>query len=919
MPHSLRVSHSDAISAFHSIISGEHIRLLETNFLENLFGKQATTNYLNRRVATLQLSKSTVCSHVTFPDNEAALLLLLRPSDGAVWSVSEVELVRDVATQVEIALAQARSIERDKELLYELQKKNAELEQAQQRAEMATQAKSKFIAIMSHEMRTPLYVVTALTELLLDTQLNTEQRESLSTIQTSGRLLLAIISDVLDYSKFQQDNFVMDKSPFNIRTCIEKCVDIAGVKAHEAGLEVFYHLREGFPEVIDTDESRLSQVFLNLLSNAVKFTKAGALQVYGYIDKYLTNEEIAQLYKTQYAGADRKSAANVTPISIPSANASSTVQAIPFTSTPTHPPNFSPSAQVASPPSPLISFSNINTSFSHHSAPTQLSPTSVPMLSLPVTTLRNMPPAGTKLAMLHFIVRDSGVGIPNDQIPRLFEEFTQLDTSVSRKYEGSGLGLAICRRVVTLMGGSIWVNSTPGVGSDFHFTIIAKIPPTSIAQPLLLPTTGTRGLSAFLISSASPLQTQLSDFCRQMGMTLQHTSSFETAAKLVKAHPTAPSMILVDSSCFPKNGGSSIIVHHLNDLAPVLVIGDTTGLDLELETPQLMLPLRFKSFYYASCTLCGVPSEGPADISREKFIAEIMSAKHRRGSGSDTSDQSSSMSSHHQGHSQLARSPSANSLASNPSTESLGGGSTSSPRRDFAASVLSQVTGQSSHMLESMAVRGSHAGSMSSAHDCICDAAIPAGTTPETSTNPVSGSPRVSRGSKATSSAASSGIGGQSHFADSSLSSITPFEGTNDDFCILLVEDNVVCRKVCTKQLQRLGLERIDIAVNGQEALDRTNQQHYDIIMMDVMMPGVDGLSATRAIRQRGEANHIHRNLQPYIIAITASSMLEEGSREACLTAGMDDVVNKPIHLKALQEALKRYFTKHPDRAASQS
>lgn len=147
---------------------------------------------------------------------------------------------------------------------------------------------------------------------------------------------------------------------------------------------------------------------------------------------------------------------------------------------------------------------------------------------------------------------------------------------------------------------------------------------------------------------------------------------------------------------------------------------------------------------------------------------------------------------------------------------------------------------------------------------------------------------------------------------------------------ILLVEDNTVCRKVCLKQLEKLGFEKVDCAVNGQDALDQVKLKKYDLVMMDVMMPGVDGLSATRAIRQMGKEEDeakgnepsgkavtksdktpsLPSSHQPYIIAITASSMLEEGSREACFGAGMDEVINKPIHLQALREAIQRFMSK---------
>lgn len=163
------------------------------------------------------------------------------------------------------------------------------------------------------------------------------------------------------------------------------------------------------------------------------------------------------------------------------------------------------------------------------------------------------------------------------------------------------------------------------------------------------------------------------------------------------------------------------------------------------------------------------------------------------------------------------------------------------------------------------------------------------------------------------------------HAGDGEGASLKTRWESGEQINILLVEDNTVCRKVCLKQLEKLGFEKVDCAVNGQDALDQVKLKKYDLVMMDVMMPGVDGLSATRAIRQMGkeeEAKGDERSSksgaksntpsshQPYIIAITASSMLEEGSREACFGAGMDEVINKPIHLQALREAIQRFLSK---------
>jgi CheY-like chemotaxis protein len=121
---------------------------------------------------------------------------------------------------------------------------------------------------------------------------------------------------------------------------------------------------------------------------------------------------------------------------------------------------------------------------------------------------------------------------------------------------------------------------------------------------------------------------------------------------------------------------------------------------------------------------------------------------------------------------------------------------------------------------------------------------------------------------------------------------------------ILLAEDNATNQKLALLLLERLGY-RADVAGNGLEALEALQRQRYDVVLMDVQMPEMDGLQATQAIRQRLPAAG-----QPYIIAMTANAM--QGDRETCLAAGMDDYVSKPI---AVQE-LVRAFTHAPQRMA---
>ncbi len=116
---------------------------------------------------------------------------------------------------------------------------------------------------------------------------------------------------------------------------------------------------------------------------------------------------------------------------------------------------------------------------------------------------------------------------------------------------------------------------------------------------------------------------------------------------------------------------------------------------------------------------------------------------------------------------------------------------------------------------------------------------------------------------------------------------------------ILLAEDNIVNQKVALKMLKRLGYEA-DLAVNGLEVLDALRTQHYDVVLMDIQMPQMDGISATRHICQEWSAE-----TRPRIIAVTANSAVAD--KDECLEAGMDDYICKPVKMETLAEVLKTY------------
>ncbi len=244
---------------------------------------------------------------------------------------------------------------------------------AKEEAESANRAKSEFLANMHHEIRTPMNGIFVLIDLLQDAPLGNQQIKYLQMAKKSSRTLMALLNDLLNFSKIEAGHFEAESIEFNLKAIIKSAISDQLAMILEKGLAVQFEVQEELPEFFRGDPGRLRQVLINLLNNAVKYTNHGKIRI--------------RAYKKQ-------------------------------TST-----------------GPMIL-------------------------------------TGTESATeLVFSISDTGIGIPESKLSKIFEMFTQVDGSFCRLYGGAGLGLSICRGYIHMMGGSIWCESKLSLGSTFFFTV----------------------------------------------------------------------------------------------------------------------------------------------------------------------------------------------------------------------------------------------------------------------------------------------------------------------------------------------------------------------------------------------------------------------------------------------------------------
>ncbi|MDP9191904.1 MAG: ATP-binding protein [Acidobacteriota bacterium] len=409
----------------------------------------------------------------------ASMLLWVVMIDGRaiVLPVAMAKLVFILFAGVYISLT-ARTAERRRGRLTASVRVSRELirrlEEAHARAEEASAAKSEFVANMSHEMRTPLQGVIGMLQLAIGDEPAEATVRRLETARRSAETLMAMIDDVLDFSRIEARKLDLEPVYFSLRQLMAETMKSVGPLAAAKRLTLSYYVRPDCPESVWGDPVRLRQILVNLLGNAIKFTHEGEIAVHA--------------------------------------------------------------ARVG--------------------------------------------------AKVRFDVRDTGVGIAPSVRQRIFEPFTQADSSLSRRYGGAGLGLSIVVRLLEAMGGTVEVASHPGAGSVFSFTIPLPADAVGAAPERPAWESALAGKSILVIEPATMARSAMAEILRARGV---FASGFARATDVPRGRfacaVTSDPTIWVQ----PQILIASPAEHHAHPIQVTRPVGerellDAVGLALELST-----------------------------------------------------------------------------------------------------------------------------------------------------------------------------------------------------------------------------------------------------------------------------------------------------------------------------------------------
>ncbi|WP_051378008.1 ATP-binding protein [Derxia gummosa] len=600
---------------------------------------------------------------------------------------------------------------------------------ALERAEVANEAKRRFLSTMTHELRTPLNAIQGMHDLLGETRLDGHQRELLGSIDTAARTMLGLVEDVLDFSKIEAGKVVLEDAPFDLTDTVDGVLRMLAPQATRKGLDLVLRIDPRIDPALRGDAFRLRQVLLNLLGNALKFTEHGRVEL--SIDRLDAGED----------GWRQR---------------------------------------------------------------------------------------------LCFSIRDTGIGMTPEALTRIFDSFTQADSSMTRRFGGTGLGTTISRQLVQLFGGELRVESAPGVGSRFWFEIgLARAGALGVGAAGAggaadrLPSAPAATPAGPSVPSGPAPRCLLVGFSAETvlpGVRVTQVGDIAAAldAALSGARESRPHDLVLVRAGLPSRDLVELAVGlHCHDDSPPLLLFDPDGDE------------RAR----ALCRLIGYADAVPTLPDAAQLAALARRLKPQRESAA-TADTVARLG---------ADAPTAGAVAAQAIRAEPG-------RADAARAEPSRADAAKAETArpDAVPVNAVDAGP-DRAH--VSDA--PAGLAPQPAAEPPS------------------------------LAEQYRAHGGRSGLDVLVADDNPVNQDVERRILELVGC-RVSLVADGEQALDAAERHRYDLILLDMNMPGLGGLDVAHMLahveagRPRTPLVMVTANAQPEVI--------EDARR-----AGIGHFLSKPV------------------------